>query len=88
MEVEINGVKYRMRPSTTTSRGRSATISALAYIYASLAPYIPRQTSSKGQPPEFNLIDEVRLIQDKKSQLSRSHREYVMQQFNKHFEKI
>lgn len=38
--------------------------------------------------PKVNIIDEFKLIQEKKSKLSRNDREWVVFQFNRNFELV
>lgn len=83
MEIEIEGVKYRLRPSHKESNARRAGIAAIAAAMASVGVYGKPQHKDM---PDYNLFDEVKLIIQKKSKLTRSEREHVMKEFNKHFE--
>lgn len=86
MEIEVNGTKYKQRESTTKSRGKSATRAALASILVTAGIYgvAPRRK----EMPDYNLFDEIELIQNKKSKLSRSEREYIVREFNRMFEPV
>lgn len=85
--ISINGVDYIERELTgKPNTNMSAYTSAMLTLYASMAMFNPYQNKIlKGEKPKVNIIQEFELIQQKKSKLSRSEREWVIKQFNKRF---
>ena len=44
--------------------------------------------TSKRETPKVDLVDEFRLIEEKKSNLSRKDRDWVVSQFKRNYEKL
>lgn len=90
MEIEVNGVKYRLKEekkeksfytSKTMLMLQALTIMSGSYLDTS-------KKSSSEKVGDENIIKEFGLIQQKKSNLSKSERDYVVWKFNKLFERI
>lgn len=91
--IEINGIKYQKIPNKKFSgQGiKSGTIDELMGSMYSI-PITNRYDQS---PPkerriskDIDIIEEFKLIQSKKSKLSRYERDWVVKQFNKSFVKL
>lgn len=90
--IEINGEKYIERPKTTTSK-ISPKLAAILGIAMMFDPYL-NYGSDKGDNkftgrPErkINIVKEFELIQQKKSNLSKSERDGVIYHFNLKYKK-
>lgn len=80
--MEINGIEYRQRPQKQFSGGRSfGKMMMMAQMFGGLN--MPKQKDLG-----VNIVSEFRLIQEKKSLLSRADRDSVEYQFNRAYEKI
>lgn len=96
MEVEINGVKYRSKEATEGKSKRlpmSKTMMSLmvmAGMAQSFGMYgeVGTKEKKEKETPDVNIIKEYGLIQQKKSRLSKSQRDWVVWQFEKNFERI
>ena len=83
MELIINGIEYEAIPKKSTQHtGMSAYLSFMLGIYGGMFTSNKPKTKSLPTP---NIIGEFELIQNKKSNLSRSEREMVIREFNRHF---
>mgnify|MGYP007059442442 CR=1 FL=1 len=82
MEIEIEGIKYRMRNPQPHSY--NSTIAKLMMM----ATYFGGMGKPPKKRPEIDIIEEFRLIQKKESKLSRNDRDWVLNEFERHFEKI
>ena len=86
MEIEINGVKYQQKeqPKRKPMSKTMTTMLMMASAFGSLDPYAkkPKET------PKVDIVKEYGLIQQKKSNLSRSQRDWVVWQFEKNFERV
>ena len=80
MEIEINGLKYRQKETKKTSKNFVKLVS-MAQIFGGLK--LPN-SNIEG----VNIVEEFKLIQEKKSKLSRKDREWVVFQFNRHYEMV
>jgi len=80
MEIEINGLKYRQKETKKPSKNFVKLVS-MAQIFGGLK--LPN-SNIKG----VNIVQEFRLIQEKKSKLSRAQRDSVIYQFNRHYEMV
>ena len=80
MEIEINGLKYRKKETRKPSKN-FVKLASMAQIFGGLK--LPN-SNIEG----VNIVDEFRLIQEKKSKLSRKDREWVVFQFNRHYEMV
>ena len=76
----INGIEYEERHKPTATSARYA-----PYLMMMMAMYGGLKTKHKGMP-DYNLIEEFELIQNKKSKLSRAQREHVIKHFNRTFQ--
>lgn len=85
-EFTINGNTYREKELPNTSKGRYA----MRYLGIEILAMsmLASSSSGKASPPNVNIITEFELIQQKKSNLSKSQRDWVVSQFNKRFELI
>lgn len=79
--VTVNGVEYEK--VETPKRD-----SKFTYIEYLLSQFYISKNSGKSSKPNVNLVDEFELIQNKQSKLSRSNRDWVVSQFNKHFKPV
>lgn len=84
MEIEINGLKYRQKKQNNQ---QTAIKSKMAVMITGIAAKYGLNTYQR-ERPKVNIIDEFKLIQEKKSKLSRNDREWVISQFNRNFELV
>lgn len=86
MEIEIDGVKYQ-RKEQPKRKPLSKTVTAALMMAVTFGGYGSGLRKNK-EVPSVDLIKEFGLIQQKKSNLSRSEREWVIWQFNKYWKLI
>lgn len=79
MEIEINGLKYRQRDQVLS---RSRNVGRMAAMIEAMGMMKSQKTLN------VNIIEEFRLIQEKKCKLSRKNRDWVVYQFNRNFQLI
>lgn len=82
--IEINGIRYEPREQPKRSRKAEmalATLIAIGGMYALSGGY-------ERPNPDVNIVEEFKLIQAKKSNLSKRDRDWVINQFNHLFKKI
>jgi hypothetical protein len=86
MTIEINGILYQQKeqPKAKPMNKMMTTMLMMASAYSSLDPYAkkPKET------PNVDVVREYELIQLKKSNLSKSQRDWVIRQFEEHFERV
>ena len=80
MEIEINGLKYRQKETKKPSKNFVKLVS-MAQIFGGLK--LPN-SNIQG----INIVEEFKLIQEKKSKLSKAQRDSVIFQFNRNFELV
>ena len=80
MEIEINGIKYRKKETKKSSKNFIKLVS-MAQIFGGL-----KLPNDKIQG--VNIVEEFKLIQEKKSKLSRAQRDSVIYQFNRSYEMV
>lgn len=89
MEIEINGLKYRQKEQNNQQMARQ---SRMSVMLMGMAMMFGGQgsvgTSRKRETPKVNIVEEFKLIQEKKSKLPRKDREWVVFQFNRHYEMV
>ena len=80
MEIEINGLKYRQKEQNNQHTARSSRMSTLLMTMGFMFSSQGSLGTSKRQreTPKVNLVEEFRLIQEKKSNLSRKDRDWVV----------
>lgn len=78
MEIVIDNKTYVLRDRRKVPHSVGYLASVMIMMGAGLNMIGPKSK----ERPAVNLIDEYKLILEKKSQLSRSEREYVVSQFN------
>ena len=89
MEIEINGVKYQPKQTQQTSPKKTSKSLTMLYGMAMMFGSQGSVGSSKHVKQmlsKVELVKEYELIQQKKSSLSRKHREGVIYQFERTFE--
>lgn len=88
MEIDINGLKYRQKEQNnqqTTGQSRMSVIlmgMAMMFVAQGSIGTSKRQRET----PKVNIVEEFKLIQEKKSKLSRKDRDWVVSQFNRYYE--
>lgn len=80
MEIEVNGIKYRQKETKKPSKNFVKLVS-MAQIFGGLK--LPN-SNIQG----VNIVEEFRLIQEKKSKLSRKQRDSVIYEFNRYYEMV
>ena len=80
IEIEINGLKYRQKETKKQSKNFVKLVS-MAQIFGGLK--LPN-SNIQG----INIVEEFKLIQEKKSKLSKTQRDSVIFQFNRNFELV
>lgn len=87
-EFEINGIKYQKKPEPPQRSHRRLPpmlMGMMMMAEMAYAPYMGERIRKKESHPKVNIIEEYGLIQQKKSKLSRSQREWVVHTFEKNF---
>lgn len=82
--IEINEIKYRRREQKPLSRGASK----MMMMAMAIGGVSYGGSNYKRPRPNVDLVEEYKLILQKKSQLGRSDRDWVVNQFNYLYEKI
>lgn len=87
MEVDINGKKYRLKEFNESQNSNIYT--KLLQMAASSGIFKSGHPLKEPDGLEYtNFVSEFRLIQQKKSNLSRNQREWIVRMFYKYYEKI
>jgi len=85
-EFEINGIKYQKKPEPQRNHRRMPPMLMGMMMMAEMAmPGYYGGPKKQRELPHVNIIEEYGLIQQKKSNLSRSQREWVVRTFEKNF---
>jgi len=84
--IEVNGVLYEPVPKKTSDH--SSKMVKMLMASAMMSSYLMGGRDHKKPTPDVNIIDEFGLIQNKKSKLSRSEREWVVYQFHKNYREV
>jgi len=82
--IEINEIKYRQREQKPISRGAGK----MMMMAMALGGMSYGRSNYKRQRPSVDVVEEYKLILQKKSELGRSDRDWVVNQFNYLYEKI
>jgi hypothetical protein len=89
MEIEINGLKYRQKEQ---NKQQIASRSRMSNMLMGMAMMFVGQgsvgTSRQRETPKLNIVEEFKLIQEKKSKLPRKNRDWVVFQFNRQYEMV
>jgi hypothetical protein len=75
----INGIEYVERQNTSSKNVK------IMLPFMALAMMIGGNSFAQTSKHEYDLVNEFKLIQDKKSNLSRSEREHVIRLFNRKY---
>lgn len=88
MEIEINGLKYRQKEQNNQQTTRKSRMSVMLMGMAMMFGAQGSIGTSKRQrkTPKVNIVEEFKLIQKKKSKLSRKDRDWVVFKFNRYYE--
>ena len=88
MEIEINGLKYRQKEQNNQQTTRQSRMSVMLMGMAMMFGAQGSIGTSKRQreTPKVNIVEEFKLIQEKKSKLSRKDRDWVVFKFNRYYE--
>lgn len=87
----VLGEKYIAKPKSQSKSQSKSILPKLIQMAAGLASIYPIHNPYYNKPrkrPAVNLIEEYELIQQKKSKLSKSDRDWVEDQFHKNFIKV
>ena len=87
MKIEINGLHYRQKKQEHKNDNKIVSLILGASMMFS-ARGIVGTSKRERDYPKVNLIEEYKLIQQKKSKLSRKDREWIIFQFNRNYELI
>lgn len=88
--LEINGIQYQVKKQSSKPR-MSRHLSMVVQIAQMFSGFQGTRTSSGGKVEGYGMVEivrEVALIQKKKSNLTKSQRDWCEYQFNKVFEKV
>jgi len=91
MIIEINGVKYIQNEKvkgTSSRRNLSPELFGMMMIGQLMGGGYGYETKREPKRPAVNIIEEYKLIQQKKSGLSKSQRDWVCRQFHYNFTKV
>lgn len=89
MEIEIDGLKYRQKLTNNKPKiyGKSfMMLYGMAMMFSGQGSV--GSSKKQSEPPRVNIVEEYKLIQAKKSRLSRNDRDWVVRQFNREFELV
>jgi len=88
MEIDINGLKYRQKEQNNQQTTRQSRMSVMLMGMAMMFGAQGSIGTSKRQreTPKVNIVEEFKLIQEKKSKLSRKDRDWIVFQFNRYYE--
>lgn len=81
--IEVNGIKYQEKKKPKVSK-KLHSIMLLTYAMGGMYG----SGEKERERPKVDIIKEYGLIQQKKSDLTKSQRDWVEYEFNKNFEKI
>ena len=87
MIVEINGVKYQEKEQPQI-KPISKTMLAILAMASAFREFDSSFSKKQKEQHSVDIVKEYGLIQQKKSNLSKSQRDYVVCQFEKNFERI
>lgn len=87
MEIEINGVKYQQKEQPKR-KPMSKTLMAMMVMAEMAGSFGMGGGSRQKETPKVDIVKEYGLIQQKKSNLSKSQRDWVVWQFEKNFERV
>lgn len=82
--VDINGVKYIQVDNRSKSYTRNSRVLQMLIMAEMFGGF----GSKKQNTPNVDIVKEYALIQQKKSQLSKRERDYVVYQFERNFTKV
>jgi len=88
--IEIKGIKYEEIPQHQPMRMSKTAMELIAMASMFYTPYMG-YGNGNSQPKEklkIDIVKEFELIQDKKSNLSRSEREWVVKIFNQKYRQV
>jgi hypothetical protein len=90
MKIEINGKTYTERPQPEKNKGRMSRLEYLAMAMANMERYTYSGSNYFRPFPELknSLVDEFRLIQEKKSSLTSAERKMVENQFHRVYQEV
>ena len=83
--IEINGKYYQQKPSSTTQM--SGKLQAMLLMSMAMTTMVGGGGYGRKRP-QVDIIEEYKLIQQKKSKLSKSDRDWVKYQFRKNFREV
>ena len=86
--IEIKGIQYEEIPQPEPKRVNRHTMELMMIASMYYLPFMPRSNPQPRQKIKVDIVKEFELIQDKKSNLSRSQREWVVSQFNKKYRQV
>jgi hypothetical protein len=87
MEIEINGVKYQQKEQPKR-KPMSKSLMTLFFMAEMAGSFGMGGGSSQKETPNVDVVKEYGLVQQKKSNLSKSQRDWVVWQFEKNFERV
>ena len=86
MKIEINGLEYQQKQKPKKDSRFNSLIIGASIMFGAQGSV--GTSKIERENPKVNLIEEYKLIQEKKSNLSRRDREWVIFQFNRNYELI
>jgi len=86
--IEIKGIQYEEIPKPEQKRMNRHTMELMILSGMYYTPFMGGREVRHREKPNIDIVKEFELIQDKKSNLSRSQREWVVYQFNKKYRAI
>ncbi|MBC7524161.1 MAG: hypothetical protein H7239_06960 [Flavobacterium sp.] len=89
MEIEINGLQYRQKEQNISQLKKYNKSFSMLYGMAMMfGGQGAVGTSRQRETPKVNIVEEFKLIQEKKSKLSRNDRDWVVAKFNRYYEMV
>lgn len=86
MEVEVNGIRYQR--IEREPKPQSKALSTLVLMSVLMGGGVSSFTDRSNNYPKVDIVEEYKLIQQKKSNLSRRERNWVEYQFERNFKRV
>jgi len=87
-KIEIEGKVYEQIEQKSSNNGVSKKMLGMLAMAQAMYNLSFGGSNYSRQRPSVNIVEEFRLIQQKKSKLNRSDRDWVIYQFNRNFKEV
>ena len=83
--IDVDGVKYRQKKRESFPKTQSKILTMMS-MFSAFDPYLSREKQFNA--PKVDIVSEYKLIRQKKSNLTKSQRDWVVHQFELNFELV